>query len=235
MLAAMSFHQSLRLLRIARARSFALSQHLDDSAFSGFSLKLSDDQREFQQLARKFALEAMIPKEKYYDQSMEYPREFFEKARELDLVNTHNPEKFGGMGLGSVDGCIIGEELAYGCTVMATVIEANSLATAPLLVAASDEQNKKYLVRLVEESPGAGSDVAGAKTTAVKKGDTWVINGSKMWITNGGVAKWFFVLAKTDPNANAGSAFTSFIVEAYSPGITVGRKEINVGQRFLGH
>ncbi|KAI9993151.1 hypothetical protein PInf_015221 [Phytophthora infestans] len=229
-----------RLLHPTGTRSFALGQHIDDSKFSAFSLKLSDDQREFQQLARKFAREEMIPKEKHYDQTMEYPQEIFEKAWELGLVNTHVPEKFGGLGLGSLDGCIIGEELAYGCTGMATAMEANGLATAPLLVAGSDEQNRKYLGRLVEEpvqaaycvtEPGAGSDVAGAKTTAVKKGDNWVINGSKMWITNGGVAKWYFVLAKTDPNANAGSAFTGFIVDADTPGITVGRKEINIGQR----
>ncbi|KAF1336169.1 Medium-chain specific acyl-coa dehydrogenase, mitochondrial precursor, partial [Globisporangium splendens] len=229
-----------KLLKPSSARSFAVGVHVDDSAYDHFSLKLSDEQREFQQLARKFAREEMIPKEKYYDTTMEYPQEIFAKAWELGLVNTHVPEKFGGLGLGVLDGCIVGEELAYGCTGMATAIEANGLATAPLLVAGSDVQNKKYLGRLVEEpvqaaycvtEPGAGSDVAGAKTTAVKKGDKWVINGSKMWITNGSVAKWYFVLAKTDANAKAGSAFTGFIVDADSPGITVGRKEINVGQR----
>ena len=79
--------------------------------------------------------------------------------------------------------------------------------------------------------PGAGSDVAGAKTRAEKKGDKWVINGSKMWITNGGVANWYFVLARTDPNAGTGSAFTGFIVDGDSPGITIGRKELNMGQK----
>ena len=226
--------------RSVRARGFALSQHTDDSALSGFSLKLSDDQREFQLLARKFASDEMLPRERQYDQSMEFPQAVFAKAWALGLVNTHVPEQFGGLGLGSLDGCIIGEELAYGCTGMATAIEANGLATAPLLVAATDAQNKKYLGRLVDEpvqaaycvtEPGAGSDVAGAKTTAVKRGDKWVLNGAKMWITNGGVAKWFFVLAKTDPGANAGAAFTGFIVDADSPGITIGRKEINIGQR----
>ncbi|KAJ0404376.1 hypothetical protein ATCC90586_003119 [Pythium insidiosum] len=223
-----------------QTRGFALGAHLDDSAYEHFSLKLSDEQREFQQLARKFAREEMIPREKHYDQTMEFPQDIFAKAWELGLVNTHVPEKWGGLGLGSLDGVIIGEELAYGCTGMMTAMEANSLAAAPLLVAANEQQGKKYLGRLVEEpvqaaycvtEPGAGSDVAGAKTTAVKKGDKWVINGSKMWITNGGVAKWYFVLAKTDPNAPAGKAFTGFIVDADTPGITVGRKEINVGQR----
>jgi len=79
--------------------------------------------------------------------------------------------------------------------------------------------------------PGAGSDVAGLATTAVKKGDEWVLNGQKMWITNGGVANWYFVLAKTDASKGASAGFTGFIVDADTPGITVGRKEINLGQR----
>jgi acyl-CoA dehydrogenase len=81
--------------------------------------------------------------------------------------------------------------------------------------------------------PGGGSDVSGVKTKAVKKGDEWILNGQKMWITNGGVANWYFVLARTDPDPKcpAGKAFTGFIVERDSPGVTPGRKEINMGQR----
>jgi hypothetical protein len=135
-----------------------------------------------------------------------------------------------GLGLGCFEGVIIGEELAYGCTGIMTAMEANGLASAPVILAGTTEQKKKYLGRLTEAplqaaygvtEPGAGSDVAGAKTTAVKKGDSWVLNGQKMWITNGGVANWFFVLAKTDPTKNAGSAFTGFIVDADTPGITL--------------
>jgi acyl-CoA dehydrogenase len=74
-------------------------------------------------------------------------------------------------------------------------------------------------------------DVAGAKTNAVQKGDEFIINGSKMWITNGGKANWYFVLAKTDATQSAGRAFSGFIVDANSPGITVGKKELNMGQR----
>ncbi|EQC33082.1 acyl-CoA dehydrogenase [Saprolegnia diclina VS20] len=222
------------------ARGFAAHASIDESQLNGISFKLTDTQKEFQLLARKFAREEMIPKEKHYDQTMEYPKEIFDKAWELGLVNGHIPEKYGGMGLGSLDGCIIGEELAYGCTGMMTAIEANHLALAPVLVAGNDAQCAKYFGRLTEAprqaaycvtEPGAGSDVAAAKTTAVKKGNSWVINGSKMWITNGGVADWYFVLAKTDPTASAGSAFTGFVVDANTPGITRGRKEINLGQR----
>jgi len=142
--------------------------------------------------------------------------------------------------LSSVDASIVTEELAYGCTGIQTAAEANGLAQAPLVLAANEEQQKKYLGRMTEEclmaayavtEPGAGSDVSGAKTRAEKKGDKWVINGSKMWITNGGVANWYFVLAKTDPSKSAGSAFTGFIVDADTPGIHVGKKEKNLGQR----
>lgn len=231
----------LRQQSIKSVRAFSAGfYHLDDSVLDGVSFKLTDDQRSFQETARKFAREEMIPKEKHYDTTMEFPREIFNKAWDLGLCNSHIPMQYGGLGLGALDGCIIGEELAYGCTGMMTALEANNLAIAPVLVAGNEEQCSKYLGRLTEEplqaaycvtEPGAGSDVASAKTTAVKKGDKWVLNGSKMWITNGGVADWYFVLAKTDPNASAGKAFTGFIVDANTPGITVGRKEINIGQR----
>lgn len=112
----------------------------------------------------------------------------------------------------------------------------------PVVLGANDELKKKYLGRLIEEplvaayavtEPGAGSDVNGLKTRAVRKGDEYILNGQKMWITNGGVANWYFVLARTDPDpkAPASKAFTGFIVEADSAGLTPGRKEINMGQR----
>jgi alkylation response protein AidB-like acyl-CoA dehydrogenase len=109
----------------------------------------------------------------------------------------------GGLGLSSVDASIVTEQLAYGCTGIQTAAEANGLAQAPLVLAASEAQQKKYLGRMTEEclmaaycvtEPGAGSDVAGVKTTAVKKGDSWVINGNKMWIVRKKHAhKRFFV------------------------------------------
>lgn len=121
-----------------------------------------------------------------------------------------------------------------------------ALAEAPLCVAyAHDPEGTrdlvgKYLGRMTEEpliasfavtEPGAGSDVAGGKTTAVKKGDEWVINGNKMWITGAGHANWFFVLAKTNPDERTGAAFTGFVVDADTPGLSVGKKEQNMGQR----
>lgn len=206
---------------------------------TGISFDLNEEQAAFRDLARKFAVEEMIPKAAEYDRTGEYPHEIFNKAWELGLVNCHIPEAYGGLGLHCLDNVLIQEELAYACTGMMTAIEANSLAQMPLILAASDEQKKKYLGRMTEEplkaaycvtEPGAGSDVAGIKTTAVKKGDKYIVNGEKMWITNGGVANWYFLLAKTDPSKGA-KGMSGFIVDADSPGITVGRKEINMGQK----
>lgn len=206
---------------------------------SGISFDLNDDQKAFRDLARKFAVEEMIPKAAEYDKTGDYPFEIFNKAWEIGLVNTHIPQEYGGLGLHCLDNVLIQEELAYACTGMMTAIEANSLAQMPLILAANEEQKKKYLGRMTEEAlqcaycvtePVAGSDVAGIKTTAEKKGDKYVLNGEKMWITNGGVANWYFVLAKTDPSKGA-KGMTGFIVDADSKGVTVGRKEINMGQR----
>ncbi|OXB77138.1 UNVERIFIED_CONTAM: hypothetical protein H355_007785 [Colinus virginianus] len=110
---------------------------------------------------------------------------------------------------------MITEELAYGCTGVQTAMEANSLGA--------------YCVT----EPGAGSDVAGIQTRAERKGDEYIVNGQKMWITNGGKANWYFLLARTDPDpgAPASRAFTGFVLEADTPGIHVGRKELNMGQR----
>jgi len=206
------------------------------------NFNLSEDSLALQEVARKFAREEMLPKAAHYDKTMEYPQDIFTAAWELGLVNCHVGEEFGGMGLGCVDSCIIAEELAYACTGMETAIEANSLGSMPLLVGGSDELKKEYLGRLLAEpiqaaygvtEPGAGSDVAGLKTRAEKVGDEYILNGEKMWITNGGVANWYFVLARTnpDPKCPTSKAFTGFIVEREWEGVQPGRKEVNMGQR----
>ncbi|KAI8899608.1 acyl-CoA dehydrogenase/oxidase [Globomyces pollinis-pini] len=224
------------------ASRFVLSKRLFSSTVTkrdiGFSL--NEDQRDLQELARKFTAEFITPNAAHHDRTGEYPVDILKKAWEAGLMNGHIPEAYGGLGLGVMDCALIAEELAFGCSGIQTAAEANGLAQAPVILAGNDAQKKKYLGRMTEEplmcaygvtEPGAGSDVAGAKTFAVKKGDKYVISGNKMWITNGGKANWYFVLAKTDDKASAGRAFTGFIVDANSPGITVGKKEINMGQR----
>ncbi len=200
---------------------------------------LNEDQVQLQDLARKFAKEEMIPKAAHHDKTGEYPLEIAKKAWELGLMNTHVPADFGGLGLGVLEGCIITEELAYGCTGISTAMEANSLAAAPVIVGGNDEQKKEFLGALTSApklaaycvtEPGAGSDVSGIRTTAKKDGGDYVINGSKMWITNASVADWYFVLAYTDPSLKH-KGMSGFVVPAKTPGIIVGKKEWNMGQR----
>jgi len=212
------------------------------SAPGGLNFTFTPEQQEFLDLAENFTKNEIIPVAAEYDRTGEYPWEVIKKAHATGLMNLHIPEKYGGMGLGTLDGCLITEKMAYGCTGIMTALEANGLGSMPIMIAGNEEQKKKYLTRLIEEpimcaygvtEPGAGSDVAGVKTKAEKKGDEWVINGQKMWITNGGVANYYFVLARTnpDPKCPASKAFTGFIVDADTPGVTPGRKELNMGQR----
>ncbi|XP_035434537.1 probable medium-chain specific acyl-CoA dehydrogenase, mitochondrial isoform X3 [Spodoptera frugiperda] len=209
---------------------------------TGMCFELSEEQKALQDLARKFTREEIVPVAAQYDKTGEYPWPIVKKAWEVGLMNGHIPEHCGGMNMDVFDGCMVAEELAFGCTGIMTAMEASGLGQMPVIIAGNKEQQKKYLGRLVEEpivaaycvtEPGAGSDVAGVKTRAEKKGDEWIINGQKMWITNGGVANWYFVLARTnpDPKCPASKAFTGFIVERDWPGVTPGRKEQNMGQR----
>jgi len=212
-------------------------------ALAGMNFDISSDQQELLDLAEKFTADEIIPNAAHYDKTGEYPWPVIRKAHEVGLMNLHISEKYGGMGLGTLDGCLVTEKMAYGCTGIMTALEANGLGSMPIMIAGNHEQKKKYLTRLIEEplmcaygvtEPGAGSDVAGLKTKAVKNADgNWVINGQKMWITNGGVANFYFVLARTnpDPKCPASKAFTGFIVDADTPGVTPGRKEQNMGQR----
>ena len=190
----------------------------------GFNFTPTSEQQEFLNLAEQFTKNEIIPKAPHYDLTGEYPWEILKKAHETGLMNLHIPQEYGGMGVGVLDGCLITEKLAYGCTGISTALEANGLGSMPIMIAGNHEQKKKYLGMLIDEpvmcaygvtEPGAGSDVSGIKTRAEKKGDEWVINGQKMWITNGGVASFYFVLARTDPDPKCPSskAFTGFIVD----------------------
>ncbi|WWC99275.1 hypothetical protein V866_006171 [Kwoniella sp. B9012] len=203
------------------------------------SFALDEDQRGIQELAQSFTRDKIVPAAAEYDRSMAYPWPILKEAHSLGLLNTHIPEAYGGPELGLLECALVSESLAYGCTGIQTAMEANGLAEAPLIVAASHETKMKYLGRMTEEplmaaycvtEPGAGSDVAGIKTKAEKKGDKWVLNGSKM-CTNAGHANWFFVLAVTDPSASPSKGMTGFVVDADTQGIVLGKKEINMGQR----
>jgi len=208
----------------------------------GIRFDFSEQELQIQQMALKFAKEEIIPKAAHHDRTGEFPMEIIKKAWECGLVNTEIPPTYGGVGLTGDECALAGEALSYGCTGIGPAILANGLAEAPVILAGNEATKKKYLGRMTAEpliaaycvtEPGAGSDVAGVKTKAVKKGDQYVLNGQKMWITNGGYANWYFVLARSDsdPKASAGKAFTAFVVDGDSKGIIKGKKELNMGQR----
>jgi acyl-CoA dehydrogenase len=234
---------SRNVLRLAKALGMrAFSADTASLGTEGLCFKLSEDQKQYRELALKFAKEEIIPVAGEHDRTGDYPWDLIKKAHEIGLLNAEVPAHCGGAELGSTEAVLIAEALSYGCTGVSTAMLANGLASMPLIIAASEAVQKKYLGRLTEEplvaaygvtEPGAGSDVAGVKTRAEKKGDEYVINGTKMWITNGGYANWYFVLARTDPDPKcpAGKAFTGFVVDRDTPGVSVGRKEWNMGQR----
>jgi acyl-CoA dehydrogenase len=199
---------------------------------------LSDEQKDLREMAHDFATKEIRPVAWDYDRDSTWPQEIIEKAWEVGLMNTHIPEDYGGPGLDYLSGCLIEEEMGWGCSGIGTSLMCNGLAAAPVMIGGSEEVKKKYLGMLTEEpklasfcltEPDAGSDVSGMKTTATKKGDKWVINGSKCFITNGGYADWFTVYAKTDKDA--GHRGISAFVVPKDDTVTVDKKEDKLGQR----
>jgi acyl-CoA dehydrogenase len=204
------------------------------------SFQLSDEQQALRELAADFARHEIRPAAAHHDETGEYPWEVLRKAHEVGLMNTHIPAEYGGAELSAFDGILLAEELAWGCTGIGTAMEANGLAQQPVILGASDALKRRYLAPMTEKvsmcayavtEPGAGSDVQGMRTQAVKQGDKYILNGAKMWITNAGVADWFFVVALTDPAKKAKGGMSAFIVERGWDGVIVGAKEKNMGQR----
>ncbi|OLS29226.1 MAG: Acyl-CoA dehydrogenase [Candidatus Thorarchaeota archaeon AB_25] len=201
--------------------------------------RLSDEQQELQNKARKFAQEYMIPYAHYYDKVGEFPRPIIQKCWEEGLMNLSIPKEFGGLGLGSIEQCITVEEMAAGCAGMTTSIYVNTLGAEPILVAGTDEQKEKYLRPLTEDlkfvsfacsEPGMGSDVAGIQTRVKKEGNHYVLNGSKFWITNAPHADYFTVFASLDPSKRH-KALCAFIVDADTPGVKTGRPVEKMGHK----
>jgi acyl-CoA dehydrogenase len=200
---------------------------------------ITEEQTALVQTAREFARKEIIPKAAAFDESGEFPREILKRAWDTGLMNIEIPEAYGGLGGSCVDNCLVQEEVSYGCSGINTSMAANSLGSMPLLIAGTDEQKKQYLTRLTSEltfaayccsEPDAGSDVAGMRTRVTKHGDDYVLNGQKRWITNGGVAGFYTVLATFDP-ALKHKGIACFVVDANTPGVKAGRKEHKLGQR----
>ncbi len=202
-------------------------------------LTLTDEQKDLRELAHSFAEKEIRPVAWDYDRDGTWPQEIIEKAWEVGLMNVHVEEAYGGPDLDNLSGCLIEEEMGWGCSGIGTSLMANGLASAPVMIGGSEETKKKYLGMLTEApklasfcltEPDAGSDVSGMKTRAVRNGDKYVINGSKCFITNGSYADWFTVYAKTDPEAGH-RGITAFVVDADADGVTVDKKEDKMGQR----
>ena len=150
---------------------------------------LTDEQRQFQSLARQFTKEVIIPCASQYDREERYPEEVVHQAHELGLLNTLIPEENGGLGLTMMDEVVIGEELGYGCMGIYTILMASELGLTPILLAGTDEQKKRFLEPMLESpklaafalsEPDNGSDAGAMKTRAKLEGDEVVLTGSKM-------------------------------------------------------
>src|ERR671927_670454 len=189
-------------------------------------------------MAHAFAEKEIRPVAWQYDREGTWPQEVLERAWAVGLMNVHVPEAYGGPGISCLDGCIVQEELSWGCSGIQTSLGANGLAAAPVILAGSEATKRRYLCMLTEApklasfcltEPDAGSDVSGMRTHAVRKGDKYVINGSKCFITNGGYADWYTVYAKTDKEA--GHRGISCFVVPKDDTVTVDKKEDKMGQR----
>ncbi|MAQ19170.1 MAG: acyl-CoA dehydrogenase [Sandaracinus sp.] len=200
---------------------------------------LSDEHKALVESARRFVKERIVPVAAEADQTSKFPKDVFDEAWELGLVAPIIPEDCGGLGFHEMEHVLITEELAYGCTGIQTSMTANALAATPIILAGSDAIKKKYLGMLTSEpvfaayaitEPAAGSDAAGIQMRAEKKGDDWVLNGEKCYITNGSWAKWYTVFATVDPTQRH-KGIMAFVVDRDTPGISVGKKEDKLGQR----
>jgi acyl-CoA dehydrogenase len=203
------------------------------------SFALSDEQRELRALAREFAEKEIRPAAAEHDERAQHPRELIAKAHALGLMNVHVPEEYGGTGLSAFDGMLVGEELSFGCSGISTAITVNGLGAGPVILAGTDEQKARWLPPLLDapilcsfglSEPGAGSDVARLATTAVRRGDEYVLNGSKTFITNAGHAAWTVVFAKTD-TAKGHRGISAFVVPMDTPGVTIEKHLDKMGQR----
>ena len=203
------------------------------------SFDLTQEQIALQDMARKFAANEIRPKAVEYDHTGTFPEEIFKKAFGLGLMSGYIPEEYGGLGLKALDSCIIDEELAWGCSGIATSMTSNGLALTPILVAGTDDQKKRFVAPFAEKlryasfcltEPGAGSDAGGIATTAKKEGDGYVINGRKCFITNGSYASQYTVFASTD-RSKGHKGLSAFIVPRSLSGVSVGKKEDKMGQR----
>jgi acyl-CoA dehydrogenase len=212
---------------------------LDTDTVGGISFALTPEQRELRSLAREFAEREIRPRAAEYDEKQIHPADVITLAHEVGLMNPHVPAEYGGLGLPGFASALIGEELSWGCAGIAVSIVGNTLGSAPVLIAGTDEQRREWLTPLLDEpilcafaltEPDAGSDAARIKTTAERRGDVYLLNGSKMFISNAGHAAWSVVFASTD-RSKGHRGLSAFLVPMNAAGVTVEKHLDKMGQR----
>ncbi|MGA2467007.1 MAG: acyl-CoA dehydrogenase family protein [Thermodesulfobacteriota bacterium] len=202
---------------------------------------LSDEQRRLLDLAREFSSSEIRPVALQYDRDGTYPEAILKKAHELGLMYTTIPSEYGGSGMDYVTHYLVTEALNYDCCAIGQMIGISHLSTGAILLGGTEKQKKKFLGRMTETyrsacycltEPEAGSDAAGMQTFAEKKGDKYILNGSKCYITNGKHADLLCVFAKTDRSLGT-KGISCFAIPRDTPGIRVGRVEDKMGHRAM--
>jgi alkylation response protein AidB-like acyl-CoA dehydrogenase len=200
---------------------------------------LTDEQRAIRDLAREIARERIAPLAARVDEMEEYPAEQLRLLGEQGLMGLHIPEEYGGAAAGALAFCLAAEEVAWACAATSTIFLVQNLGGYPIILAGNAEQKKRFLPRLATgeitaafslSESGSGSDAAGMTCTAVRKGDRYVVNGSKMWVTNGSHAGVITVFVTTDRSQRA-HGVTALLVEPGTPGFSVGKHEKKLGIR----
>ncbi len=200
--------------------------------------QLTEEQQMIRDLARAIAEDKVLPVRAELDEKEEFPTQIMKVMGDSDLFRVFVPEEYDGMGGGVLDECLIIEEISRVCGGVALSYAATLLGTIPVLLFGNEEQKKDVLPKIAAGAlaafalteASAGSDASNIQTTAVKDGDDYVINGTKQWITNGGNALFYTVIAMTDKDKGSRGA-SAFIVEADTPGFTYGKKEKKMGIR----
>jgi butyryl-CoA dehydrogenase len=200
---------------------------------------LTEEQIMIRDLARKVSLEKALPKRAEWDETGEFPWEALKAYAAADLCGLYIPEELGGMGQSVFNFCLATEQISRTCGGVGVTFAASALGSTPILLFGSPEQKKKYMPPIAAgkilaafglTEASAGSDAAGLETTAIKDGDYYIVNGTKQWITNGGEADTYTVIAMTDKKRGARGA-SAFIIEKGTPGFTFGKKENKMGIR----
>jgi acyl-CoA dehydrogenase len=200
---------------------------------------LTPEQMELQQKAREFASNEILPIAWYYDEIDETPLQLLRKAYEAELINGGIPKLYGGKGWGLIENVVVTEEFSAACPGLATSLFDNSLGMEPLMLSKNEPLKQKYFPRILNDfklicfatsEPTMGSDVAGIRCRAARDGEDYILNGTKYWITNGGIADYMSIFATVDPDSQH-KGVCAFLVERDWEGVSIGRKIPKLGQR----